>query len=130
MKDAKGHGSDPRGAHAQGVNQIGRIIDVPIQKLRAIQSYGAEQDEKHIQGIQASMRNGATLNPIKVTPYMNSYLISDGHHRAEAGAREGHLSISATVVSPRSYVGKSAIQTAKDYGNSPWKYGNLRGGEY
>ena len=24
MKDAKGHGSDPRGAHAEGVNQIGQ----------------------------------------------------------------------------------------------------------
>ncbi len=24
MKDAKGHGSDPRGAHAEGINQVGR----------------------------------------------------------------------------------------------------------
>ena len=24
MKDAKGHGSDPRGAHAEGINQIGQ----------------------------------------------------------------------------------------------------------
>lgn len=28
MKDSKGHGSDPRGAHADGVNKIGRV---PIQ---------------------------------------------------------------------------------------------------
>ena len=28
MKDAKGHGSDPRGAHSAGVDQIGRV---PIQ---------------------------------------------------------------------------------------------------
>ena len=25
MKDAKGHGSDPRGAHSEGVNAIGRL---------------------------------------------------------------------------------------------------------
>ena len=31
MKDAKGHGSNPRGAHAEGVNKIGQPL--PIQQV-------------------------------------------------------------------------------------------------
>ena len=35
MKDAKGHGSDPRGAHAAGVDQIGRTM--PLSQLKPTQ---------------------------------------------------------------------------------------------
>ena len=42
MKDAKGHGSDPHGAHAEGVNQIGRYTtENDVRDARGGEIYGS-----------------------------------------------------------------------------------------
>lgn len=37
MKDAKGHGSDPRGSHSDGVDKIGRPIPISPKAIAVIQ---------------------------------------------------------------------------------------------
>ena len=36
MKDAKGHGSDPRGSHSDGVNKVGRPIPISPKAIAVI----------------------------------------------------------------------------------------------
>ena len=38
-KDAKGHGSDPRGAHSQGVNQVGKPVNISKRALNVVKKY-------------------------------------------------------------------------------------------
>ena len=59
MKDAKGHGSDPKGAHAQGVDQIGKPLTRPLSQLRPTQD---AQTNAPIGGQNMTTDTGRTYN--------------------------------------------------------------------
>jgi len=103
MKDAKGHGSNPRGAHAEGVDQIGRVASLPISGLVPTQSldigsenYDDESDKRVIDYFRAQLRDDQEIDP-PIQVYPNG-LIADGHHRVMAAMAEGKQDIRAETV--------------------------------
>lgn len=101
MKDAKGHGSDPKGAtsaHAEGVDQIGREPKmVPINSIRPYYDiFQGNNQQRVVDKLRAAIRSGASLPPLDVTP---SGRIKDGNHRYEAFKQEGFKYIRVRGVS-------------------------------
>ena len=116
MKDAKGHGSDPRGAHSAGVDQVGRVPTRPLSQLRPTQdamtneSIGGQKvtldtgrtynmellrgdiplsradNQSIIDDYRAKIRAGESIPPILITERGN---ILDGNHRHAAYLAEG-----------------------------------------
>lgn len=112
MKDARGHGSDPRGAHSQGVDQIGKVETRPISSVHPTQDVFLDptknpyldpvkaaqinkRDQAVVDGMRATIRSGGYLPPLTVA--RNGDLL-DGHHRLEAYQQEG---IKQVPVSPQ-----------------------------
>ena len=117
MKDAKGHGSDPKGTHAQGVDQVGRVASLPISGLVPTQRLAlppkSDPDFKVDKGIvdyfRGQLRSGQEIDPpIRVFPNMQ---VADGHHRIIAALAEGKTDIRAETI-PYDY-----------YTNQRWKTG-------
>ena len=121
MKDAKGHGSNPRGAHAEGVDQIGKTQTMAVDKIHPTENLFLGKDgpvavpaqfrnlqdphhiELHDRGAQAqvdqirsAIRAGQEVSPINVKSNGD---IVDGHHRFEAFKQEGVKQIQVRVVS-------------------------------
>lgn len=98
MKDAKGHGSNPRGAHSAGVNEIGQTVhgivpDIthlpaamlkPMNRMEAAGAEGAPARaglSKEDWAKQMSFSEAVDVSVFKD----GEVLLSDGHHRAYAG---------------------------------------------
>jgi hypothetical protein len=112
MKDAKGHGSDPRGAHSQGVQAVGHVDSVlaeaealaratimnpakmvPIDSVRPTKQRDAmsvipANDEWNIQQLRDTIRQGnaSQIPPLYVS---DKGAILDGNHRYYAFKEEG-----------------------------------------
>lgn len=104
MKDAKGHGSDPRGAHAQGTTQVGVTKTVPIESLHhgwdvLEHVKGDPQAEKTymatVNAIRGSIQAGKPIDPIYVS---KSGRVIDGHHRLYAYQAEGVKQVPVQVL--------------------------------
>lgn len=90
MKDAKGHGSNARGAaaHQTGVGAAvpKGVREIPLADIRRWQDVSPE----NVAAIRQAMQSGAQLPPIKVVtdsmgaPYGRKYVIRDGSHRYAA----------------------------------------------
>lgn len=113
MKDAKGHGSDPRGAaHQQGVESAlpKGVREIPLKDIYRWQDVNPE----NVAYIRGLMQRGIQLKPIDVVEkpdrlpgrdafYDNftspnaKYTIRDGSHRLEAARLEGLKTIRARV---------------------------------
>lgn len=104
MKDAKGHGSDPRGAHQAGIANVGKTQMMDISALVPTQRIGLlhksdpdyKTDTATINYFRAKIRKGEPIEPVIVRP--NGY-VYDGHHRISAHVAEGHTKI-PTVTKP------------------------------
>ena len=92
MKDAKGHGSNPRGAHTAGIDAINsapkrkvvmRDVDdlVPTEN---IDGYGLNQDRVNL--YRQKIRSGESIPPIEVSSFGDVF---NGHHRLAAYIAEG-----------------------------------------
>lgn len=90
MKDAKGHGSNLRGTHSSGVDQV------PINSLHpAYDIFQGNNQQKVVDKLRTAIRNGASLPPLEVTL---SGRIMDGNHRFEAFKQEGFKHIRVRVI--------------------------------
>ena len=105
MKDAKGHGSDPRGAHASGVDQIGHeniplraasaanwknfTEDVPISWLRQLPGNGLRKD---VAELAADIQKNGVQEPliISVGKDIGTAKLGEGNHRLAALDRLGY----------------------------------------
>jgi hypothetical protein len=102
MKDAKGHGSDPRGTHSQGVQQVGNLGSIGQYKAVPVTSLTPSFDifqginqQRVVDKLRSAIQGGASMPPLKVTP---SGRIIDGHHRFEAFKQEGLKSVRVKIV--------------------------------
>lgn len=114
MKDAKGHGSNPRGAHSTGIDSIaGPEHLVPIESLRARpentammdkldkltdareaaakaaypgEPYDRQGPKEIIASLRAAIRKGEKLPPLAIH---GDGTIEDGEHRYRAYKAEG-----------------------------------------
>lgn len=69
MKDAKGHGSDARGAHSQGVNMVGNIPLSPkavaVIRAQATTGFSVKPDGSvPTTGFQVALRGRTERNPL------------------------------------------------------------------
>ena len=106
MKDAKGHGSDPRGAHSQGVDQIGRLAGHSYSRPKIVSIDQVHlvghtlnwnvQDHAAVNSYRQQIRSGEKLAPVIVDRNQN---IIDGTHRYAAFKAEGKTKISVVVES-------------------------------
>lgn len=98
MKDAKGHGSNPRGAHSAGVNGIGKPI--PVSK-------------KAIAIIKKQALTGFTVSPSGKVPTTGHQVALRGHtdaepldlNNVEANVRAHVAANSGVYASPNTYIG-------------------------
>lgn len=106
MKDAKGHGSDPRGAHSAGVDQVGRmpsppaglarfaagreLASVPLKNIEPWQLEPSSDDAGTVHYKQ-QLEAGKSLEPIHLVPGENpgKWAVYDGHHRYFAAKDAG-----------------------------------------
>jgi ParB-like chromosome segregation protein Spo0J len=114
MKDAKGHGSNPRGSHSEGVQQIGGAVhDIPLSKIKPNPTFDlrgwdgdfskinpkafqpnmrtAEGNAYTVAKIREAMQRGEQIPPID----LHDGEISEGHHRYVAAKLEGAKTIKA-----------------------------------
>ncbi len=105
MKDAKGHGSNPRGAaHQQGVEAAlpQGVREIPLTDIYKWQDVNPELVETY----RNTMRSGGQFPPISVVERMRDfddrtspkYSIRDGSHRYAAAQAEGLKTIRAKVL--------------------------------
>lgn len=70
MKDAKGHGSDPRGAHSQGVQEVGRLNPKVAATIRANAQTGFSvhpiTGEMPTRGYQVAVEGRTDKSPINL----------------------------------------------------------------
>ena len=96
MKDAKGHGSDPRGAHSTGINNLGNYPPgtkiIPFRQVKPQDSVPA--DSERVVNFRGMIRRGEPLQPLVVTS--DHYLI-DGNHRYAAYKAERVKSVPVRV---------------------------------
>lgn len=86
MKDAKGHGSDPRGAHNAGIDTIGAVRTVPISKVYPTELLNMYETDPTVEYFRQKIRNGEEVPPIQIDTDNN---IVNGHHRYTAYIKEG-----------------------------------------
>ena len=106
MKDAKGHGSDPRGAHSDGVQSVGRYPGHTYSRTKTvhvnhISLIGHElvrttRDRETVNYFRQQIRAGAKIPPIIVDRQGN---IMDGSHRYVAFKAEGKTRVPVIVES-------------------------------
>lgn len=102
MKDARGHGSDPRGAHSQGVQAVGGT-PVAMRSMSSMHPYYhadlTPQDKAVVEGMRQTIRSGGTLPPMTILP---DGRVNDGNHRWYAYKAEG-VKEAPVYVGPRTY---------------------------
>ena len=70
MKDTKGHGSDPRGSHASGVDQVGRPFPISSKAISIIKKQAttgfsvSPSGEVPSKGFQVAMHGRTDANPL------------------------------------------------------------------
>lgn len=89
MKDDKGHGSDPRGAHSQGVQAVGQQFQTrPLSKLKPTQD---AKTNASIGGQKITYESGHTYNleqlrgDIPLSPAENQSIIDGYRAKIRAG---------------------------------------------
>jgi hypothetical protein len=103
MKDAKGHGST---AHGTGVDQIGQIKTMPLNKLRP----HGPTDPALVNKYRELIKSGAPITPILID---TNNLIWDGHHRYEAYKAEGIKRAPVEIQKPMVAAGMSNVPTKR-----------------
>jgi hypothetical protein len=97
MKDSKGHGSDPRGSHSAGVNEIGRgvsakAVDVIAKNAQTGFSVRHDTGEMPSRGYQVAVEGRTEQEPLNL--------------KDVAGAVAAHVAKNSDLyANPRMYIG-------------------------
>lgn len=118
MKDAHGHGSDPRGTHSQGVQAVGKPPEMwDINRLHPTEDMGEimitkpdgtqtfqlmPSDQATVDSMRKTIRSGGYMPPLIAS--RNGDLL-DGHHRLEAYKAEGVKQVPVDPQPTPSYAG-------------------------
>jgi ParB-like nuclease domain len=102
MKDAKGHGSNPRGTHADGTDRVGLPMKMmAVGRIHPTKDVFVEdplnvpgQTQNIIDDMVNAMRAHESFPPLVVTPRGN---LLDGHHRLAAYKAAGIKSVPVQV---------------------------------
>jgi ParB-like chromosome segregation protein Spo0J len=88
MKDAHGHGSNPRGAQNAGIEAALTPAEMrPLSSMRPFYDASlTDKDKAIIENMRQTLRNGGTLPPMTVLP---DGRLDDGNHRWHAYKAEG-----------------------------------------
>jgi ParB-like nuclease domain len=131
MKDAKGHGSNPRGAHSTGIEQAITPVrmEIPLEDIRPWQNTDPDLVKRYAQ----AMRKGEKFPPIEVATDFtgqNKWVVRNGHHRLAAEKLLGLPTITADRVQPSiSVAGATLKKYATPFEGAQNSWDLVRGGK-